>query len=122
MLLLLVEDHDDTRRAMETLLRLSGHRVTAVASGEEAVTAAAADRFDCAVVDLGLPDMSGLELYPLLAARGLRAGIALTGNTSPADVALCEQAGFTLHLPKPVMFEDVEAALARIQTGKHGPA
>ena len=118
MLLLLVEDHDDTRRAMETLLKLSGHQVTAVSSGSEALDAVAVHPFDCAIVDLGLPDMSGTELFPQILRHRVMPGIALTGSTGPADVDRCKAAGFTCHLAKPVSFDDLDAVLARIATGR----
>jgi CheY-like chemotaxis protein len=118
MVLLLVEDHDDTRRAMEMLLRLSGHQVTSVASGAEALTAASANRFDCAIVDLGLPDTPGTDLFPKLTGLAPMAGIALTGSTSPSDVDRCRAAGFTLHLAKPVGFDSLEAALAAVAAGR----
>src|SRR3954470_6330001 len=57
MRILLVEDHEDTRRAMTTLWLLSAHDVTAVATAQEALAAVdGGGCFDCAVIDLGLPD------------------------------------------------------------------
>lgn len=116
MSILLVEDHDDTRRAMSQLLGLSGHIVTAVGTGREALAAvdAGGTAFDCAVIDLGLPDVPGTQLMRELLARRPLKGIALTGRTTPADVADCRAVGFSLHLPKPVAIEDLEAALARL--------
>ena len=68
MLILLIEDHDDTRLAMKTLLGLSGHDVVDAEDGGQAIAALEArvaqdlPPFDCAVVDLGLPDTTGTEL------------------------------------------------------------
>ena len=135
MRILLVEDHEDTRRALAALLRISGHDVTDVASGEAALAchqpvaptkadpadtaqpndaAVRSPSFDCALIDLGLPDMSGAELMPRLLERGLKKGIALTGSNSPADIAECKRAGFTIHLVKPVTIEELNAALKRL--------
>jgi CheY-like chemotaxis protein len=117
MFILLVEDHDDTRRAMVALLKLGGHRVIAVATAQEAI-AAASDGvvLDCAIIDLGLPDTPGTELMRQLKLRGLTRGIALTGSTLPADIARCREAGFAAYLPKPVGIEEVEAAIRRISS------
>lgn len=116
MRILLVEDHDDTRHAMATLLSLSGHQVHAVGTGEEAKAAFAdgAGPFDCAVIDLGLPDMAGTDLMTDLSRQAPIKAIALTGSTTPEDVQRCTDAGFVLHLPKPIAIEDLEAALARL--------
>ena len=120
MLILLVEDHDDTRRAMTTLLGLSGHSVTPAADGAEALATVDGRRseghppFDCAVIDLGLPDIAGTELMRELLARGPVVGIALTGSTAPADIARCRAAGFAQHIPKPVTIEQLEEALAKL--------
>ncbi|QOV91503.1 response regulator [Humisphaera borealis] len=119
MRILLVEDHEDTSRAMATLLRFAGHEVVVAATGAEAERAFDAcgkdgvPPFDCAVVDLGLPDTTGTELMRSLLRRGRIPGVALTGSTAPEDIAACLEAGFTLHVAKPVLFEDLEAAIAR---------
>ena len=60
--LLLVEDDVVQRRAVVELIGNGDVAITAAASGHEALHALAARRFDCMVVDLGLPDMSGFEL------------------------------------------------------------
>src|SRR4051812_17979371 len=105
MRILLVEDHDDTRNAMATLLTLSSHQVLQAASGEEAIELAEQSAFDCAVIDLGLPDMAGTQLMELLLQRGPLKAIALTGATTPEDVQRCTAAGFALHMPKPISIE-----------------
>ncbi|MDB5294294.1 MAG: multi-sensor hybrid histidine kinase [Phycisphaerales bacterium] len=121
MLILLVEDHEDTRRAMTTLLGFSGHAVTPAADGAAALAtvdarAAAGDpSFDCAVVDLGLPDMTGTELMKQLVGRGLSLGVALTGSTTADDVARCRDAGFSQHIPKPVTIEQLDQALRQLK-------
>lgn len=120
MLILLVEDHEDTSRAMATLLRFSGHEVLVAASGQEALELHTNDTrpIDCAVVDLGLPDTTGTELMRSLLQIRKVPGIALTGSTAPADIAECVAAGFSLHMPKPVAIEDLEAALAKVAGGR----
>src|SRR5688572_4610397 len=120
MLILLIEDHDDTRLAMKTLLGLSGHDVVDAEDGGQAIAALEArvaqdlPPFDCAVVDLGLPDTTGTELMRELLTRVPIKGIALTGSTSPSDIAECKAAGFSFHLPKPVTIEELEETLAKL--------
>jgi CheY-like chemotaxis protein len=60
--LLLVEDDDNQRMSIAELLRDGHVDVTGVATAEAALEAINARRFDCAIVDLGLPDLPGTEL------------------------------------------------------------
>jgi CheY-like chemotaxis protein/putative methionine-R-sulfoxide reductase with GAF domain len=68
--LLLVEDDDNLRGSIEGLLAHDDIAVTAAASGAAALAALEAKSFDCMVLDLGLPDISGFELLKALRADG----------------------------------------------------
>ncbi|HTO04385.1 MAG TPA: response regulator, partial [Opitutus sp.] len=76
---LLVEDHDDTRTSMEMLLRRAGYYVRSAESAAEALSWADKEKFDLAVTDIGLPDLSGRELMKQLSERHGMRGIATTG-------------------------------------------
>jgi signal transduction histidine kinase/ActR/RegA family two-component response regulator len=103
--ILLVEDNEDGRRMMETMLMLEGHTVRTASTGEEAVRVALEWRPDVALVDIGLPDIDGHEV-----ARRLRAQlpdhspklVAISGFGQPGDLHNAYEAGFDLHLTKPV--------------------
>ena len=109
---LVVDDNLDALRATAAVLDFLGHRVrtagTAVAAVEEVRRAAP----DLAILDIGLPDMDGYALAPLLraAAPGLRL-VALTGYGQRADVLQAREAGFDLHLTKPATLDDLRQAL-----------
>jgi len=60
--LLVVEDDETQRANIQNLIGNGDVKTTAVASGHEALEALRAKHFDCMVLDLGLPDMSGVEL------------------------------------------------------------
>ena len=60
--LLLVEDDLDLRRGIERLISHDDLAITSVAAGADALEALGRKDFDCMVLDLGLPDMSGFEL------------------------------------------------------------
>ncbi len=66
--LLLVEDSDVQRRAIVELIGNGDVAITAAASGAEALNALASKRFDCVVLDLGLPDMTGFDLIDRIEA------------------------------------------------------
>lgn len=117
---LIVEDHRDARTTMRMLLTLHhGHVVHEAADGASALRIALEERPDVALIDVGLPDMSGHEV-----ARRIRAAlgpdaillVAVTGYGSADDRRLAHEAGFDFHLVKPV---DPQA-LARIFDGVAG--
>ncbi|HVE12076.1 MAG TPA: response regulator, partial [Elusimicrobiota bacterium] len=64
--LLVVEDNEVQRKAVVELLSMGDVKITAVASGQEALEALAKGGFDCMVLDLKLPDMTGYELITRL--------------------------------------------------------
>jgi CheY-like chemotaxis protein len=112
--ILLVEDHEPTRIALTQLLTRRHCEVKTAASLLEARALSQEQSFQLLISDIGLPDGSGLELIKELRARheGLR-GIALTGYGMEQDIARSQEAGFTVHLTKPVRVQSLENALAR---------
>ncbi|TDU69306.1 PAS domain S-box-containing protein [Prosthecobacter fusiformis] len=103
--ILLVEDHKDTRASMELLLRRAGHVVTAADCAAMALEIAEAHTFDLVISDLGLPDLSGMELMSQLRDQhGLR-GIAVSGYGMEEDILRSKDAGFVYHLTKPIQME-----------------
>ena len=60
--LLLVEDDDNQRMSLSELMKSEQVNVTAVGTAESALEVIQARQFDCAIVDLGLPDLPGTEL------------------------------------------------------------
>jgi signal transduction histidine kinase len=102
--ILLIEDNEDSRSTISAILAARGHRVSEAGDGAEGLRLALADRPDVAVVDIGLPGIDGYEL-----ARRLRAEwgdsvrlIALTGYGQADDRQRAVDAGFDIHLVKPV--------------------
>jgi PAS domain S-box-containing protein len=117
---LLVEDNDDAREMLRTLLQLEGHTVYEAANGIAGLAKALEHRPDIAVIDIGLPEMDGYEV-----ARRLRASeslkaiklIALTGYGQADDARRAREAGFDLHIVKPVDPERLADALATAVRG-----
>lgn len=115
--LLLVEDHAPTLLVLERLLKRAGHLVATASSVASALTLADQHQFDLVISDLGLPDGTGNELMEKLRDRhGLR-GIALTGYGMEEDMERSRQAGFMIHLIKPIEFNQLRRALATFQSG-----
>jgi len=111
---LLIEDNEDGREMMATMLAAYGYPVFQAGDGLAGVAAAAAHRPDAALVDIGLPGIDGYEV-----ARRLRADpatraiklIALTGYGLAEDQRRVFEAGFDLHLVKPVNMDRLLDAL-----------
>ena len=121
--ILLVDDHAETLRAMRRLLQRLGHRVTPASGVAEArrVTRdrAAAGRppFGLLVSDIGLPDGSGLEIPAMLRETWPSAGvpsIALSGFGMSRDLDASREAGFDVHLVKPVSLDQLQNMIARV--------
>ncbi|HEX3175987.1 MAG TPA: ATP-binding protein [Methylomirabilota bacterium] len=119
---LVIEDNDDARDMLRTLLSLDGHTVYEAANGIAGLAAALEHRPEVAIVDIGLPEMDGYEV-----ARRLRASeslkaiklIALTGYGQPDDARRAREAGFDLYVVKPVDPERLAEALASAVSGGH---
>ena len=103
--ILLVEDNDQTTRAMVKLLDRLGCRVTtadSLGAARSILARSGAAGFDLLFCDLGLPDGSGLELARELDPRHRSRAVALTGYGMEQDVQRSRDAGFARHLTKPV--------------------
>jgi CheY-like chemotaxis protein len=103
---LLVEDNHDARTTLRMLLTIAyGHTVYEAADGASGVQSALDLKPDVALIDLGLPDLDGYEV-----ARRIRAVldrraillVALTGYGTAEDQRRAREAGFDIHLVKPV--------------------
>ena len=113
--ILLVEDHDATRETLALLLRRRGHTIIQAASVASALQEASQDEFDLLMSDIGLPDGRGDELMTKLRSSGFtKPAVALSGYGMEVDVLRSRQAGFSLHLTKPVSIQELDRALARI--------
>lgn len=112
--ILVVEDNLDTLRYLKVVLERLGHGVTATASLAEARLAVSNSSFDLLVCDIQLPDGSGLDLMRELADSSTLVGVALSGFGTEDDLAESKNAGFDLHLVKPIVAEELELALSSL--------
>ena len=105
----MVEDNDDARETLQTLLELMGHRVDGARDGISGVQIALASRPDVALVDLGIPGMDGYEVARRLRAEGGQRPylIALTGYGARGSTARSTRASTRTSLP--VAMEQLDA-------------
>jgi CheY-like chemotaxis protein len=114
----IVEDNADSREMLREVLALSGYVVEAAENGPQGVELIRQWRPDVALIDIGLPGMDGYQVV-----RALRAGpdgkalflVALTGYNQAQDRRRVLEAGFDVHLAKPVHLETLCRLLAEWQ-------
>jgi len=112
MKLLVVEDEALLRHHLYSRLGEQGHVVDAVANAEEALYRAAEYNHDLAVIDLGLPGMSGLDLIRQLRSQDKSFPILiLTARGNWQDKVEGLAAGADDYVVKPFQFEELEARL-----------
>ena len=108
----IVDDDRSVRRALRRLLRSADLDAEAYGSGREFLAVLARNPPDCLILDLQMPDMSGLELHQRLAERGVRLPvIVITGHDQPGLRARCIAAGIATYLRKPLEDETLLAAI-----------
>lgn len=110
--ILVVDDDEPTRRAIRIRLERDGHRVTAAATGEEALERFHTCRPDLAILDLILPDRDGFDLCRRMTAGGSTRVLILTGRADPVERTAAFHMGADDFVAKP--FSLAELAL-RVQ-------
>lgn len=102
---LLVEDSEAIRDAFTILLEDAGYTVLGAGTGHDALRLAGEHVPDLVLLDMGLPDTTGLEVVRRLKADAATAGIAVvavTGRDEASDRRACLAAGCTAYIVKPV--------------------
>lgn len=102
---LVVEDNADVRESLRLILETWGHDVITAETGDAGLEQIRRSHPEIALIDIGLPGMSGYELAQTIRTteRSLPTKlIAITGYGQPADRARALEAGFDMHLLKPI--------------------
>jgi len=113
---LIIEDQQDARDSLRMLLELDGHDVAIAKDGAEGLAKLGKMDPDAALVDIGLPGIDGYEVARRARELPNRKNIlliALSGYAQREDRERSREAGFDLHLAKPVAYEDLRQALAK---------
>ncbi|MGA2975225.1 MAG: sigma-54 dependent transcriptional regulator [Spirochaetia bacterium] len=118
--LLIVDDEEGMRLGLDKALSLEGYRVTSAATGAEARRKAKGQRFDCAFVDLKLPDVNGTELLSDLREAGT-AVVIITAFATVDTAVRAMKLGAVDYLQKPFDNQDIVALADRLCLGEHDP-
>lgn len=109
----LIEDNGDALAAMQSMLELEGHSVLTASDGISGLQALLGAQPDVAVIDIGLPGLTGFEVARQSRAAGYRGRmIALSGYGLERDIGQALAAGFDAHLVKPLDANQLRRLLA----------
>jgi PAS domain S-box-containing protein len=114
---LVVDDNVDAAEAIATLLQFSGYHIDVAHDPQTALEAAARERPDLVLLDIGLPGMTGYEVAQRM--REIGAGrrtkiVALTGYGQEQDNEQAKAAGFSAYLVKPVDADQLTALVNQL--------
>jgi two-component system, chemotaxis family, CheB/CheR fusion protein len=124
-LILIADDNMDAAWGIARLLEIAGFSTLQVRGGQEAVRETRRHKPDVAILDIGMPDMSGHEV-----ARQIRASewgkhmalISATGWGQESDAREAKEAGFDVHMTKPVDLRKLSATVDELLLRKRRPA
>jgi len=119
-----VDDDASVREALGRLIRSAGLRVELFASAEEFLTRPRTDAPSCLVLDVQLPDLSGLDLQRRMADANNEVPIVfITGHADIPTTVRAMKAGAVEFLTKPLvegdLLESIRNAIARDRTARH---
>lgn len=111
--IVIVDDNRDASSSLAMLLRLGGHDVEVAADGASAIALVQDIQPDLALLDIGLPGMSGYEVARRLRQAGCAVPLAaITGYGTPEDRERSRAAGFDHHFVKPIDPASLDRLLA----------
>jgi CheY-like chemotaxis protein len=116
---LIVDDEEDGRQALALALASRGADVSTAPSAKEGLRQLVSRRPHVVLADIGMPGEDGYALMRKIRKLSPEEGgrtpvVALTAYASAADRMRCFQAGFHLHIPKPVELGELVSAVARL--------
>ncbi len=119
LLVAIVDDEEAVRRALRRLLLVAGIDVETFASGDEFLESLETRLPDCALIDLRLPGLTGLDVQERLVEAGIRLPtVIITGHDEAGIAERALAAGASAYLSKPLDEESLLAAVASaVQSG-----
>jgi DNA-binding response OmpR family regulator len=112
--IVIVEDEPDTAEMFAEMMRLSGYQVLKSYSGRPAIALISETKPDAIVLDLMMPDISGLEVMSFIRSDSHLNKIPViivSAKSLPSDIKTGLEAGAVTYLTKPVAFKDLKLAV-----------
>ena len=112
-MILVIDDEVQIRRLLELTLEPNGYSLRSAGKGNEGLAKAASERPELVILDLGLPDMDGLELLKKIREWSSVPVLILSVRSAESDIVACLDAGADDYLAKPFRTGEL---LARVRT------
>jgi CheY-like chemotaxis protein len=115
---LVVEDNPINQRVVSRLLERHNHNVTVASNGRDALEALTGTEFDCVLMDVQMPVMTGLEATEAIREMERGSGrripiIAMTAHAMKGDRELCLASGMDGYISKPIQPKDLLKAIEK---------
>jgi CheY-like chemotaxis protein len=124
--ILLAEDNPVNQKVALRVLKHLGYQADVVNNGREAITAIESKSYDLILMDIQMPEMSGLEATEYIREREIAsqlapvAIVAITANASHDDQFTCSDAGMNDYISKPIQIDKLKDILQRYEAIKNG--
>lgn len=112
----IIEDEEEAAELFAEMMRISGFRVLKTSKSAPAIEMMTADRPDVVLLDIMMPEVSGLDILRQMRRDPNLAGIpviVVTAKGMPADIKNGMEAGASTYLTKPVGFQELKEAVER---------
>lgn len=116
--ILLVEDHEDSRMVLRTILQRQGHTVLEAENLQNALEIVKTNQIDLLISDIALPDGTGVDLMRSIRRDSSTPGIAISAYGSERDQERSLQAGFMAHLVKPLNIPKLHSTIEQAMKGR----
>ena len=118
---LIIEDEEDAADMFAEMMRVSGYRVLKTSSSTPALTMMVAEKPDVVILDIMMPEVSGLDILRQMRQDPALANIpvvVVSAKSMPADIKIGMEAGASMYLTKPVGFGELKEAIERALGGQ----
>lgn len=114
--ILIADDHPDIAETLAALLEVFGHEVRCAFNGAQALEVVEEFEPDVVILDINMPVADGYQVARTLRATrdGKQFIIAMTGASHRETAQKAHDAGFDVHMTKPLSGEDIESMLERL--------
>lgn len=119
---MIIEDEPDAAELFAEMMRVNGFRVIKMFSSTPAIQIIAQERPDVILLDIMMPDISGLEVLRYMRREPELAQIpviVVSAKSMPGDIKIGLEAGASMYLTKPVGFQDLKQAVEKVLSNHH---
>ena len=119
---MIIEDETDAAELFGEMMRVNGFRVIKMFSSTPALAIIAQEKPDLILLDIMMPDISGLEVLRFMRREPALAQIpviVVSAKSMPNDIKIGLDAGASMYLTKPVGFQDLKNAVEKVLNNHH---